>query len=376
MVIADFSAVFCTMFRFFHRFRWHILFWILYFVVWTGFSMYAYHSSLWLCLAVTATWFIGQAGMIYPTVYVLVPRFLKPRRVWWFVLYLLLSIAGSAAFTSVTSDLILKEVVPSYTLPFPALFGYVCIGNTYWALISIGFVVFRDRLRNERRTKLLEKEHTENELRFLKSQMNPHFLFNAINSIYVLIKKDPDLAAHTLASFSDMLRYQLYDCAADYIPVEKEVAYLENYIRLEQLRKGAALNIDYSTDESVRQFSIAPMLLMPLVENAFKYVSSYTDRENEVRIRLTYAGGLFVLEVGNTMEHANAASGAAGGTSPAGKTSHTSNIVPSSGTSRLTGGIGLGNVRRRLALLYPERHSLEIIPGNEYYTAFLKLQIV
>src|ERR1700743_532317 len=98
-----FSSVFCAMYRFVTRFRWHILFWLLYFAGWTGFSMFAYHGSLWFCLCVTTTWFLGQATMVYLTVYVWVPRFLKPRRVWWFVLYVILGIVFSAAFTAVTS---------------------------------------------------------------------------------------------------------------------------------------------------------------------------------------------------------------------------------------------------------------------------------
>jgi LytS/YehU family sensor histidine kinase len=190
--------------------------------------------------------------------------------------------------------------------------------------------------------------------------MNPHFLFNAINSIYVLIRKDPDLAEHTLARFSEMLRYQLYDCATDFIPIEKEIAYLENYMRLEQLRKGSMLTLDYCTEETVRHFSVAPLLLMPLVENAFKFVSSFTDRDNKVCIRLFFNDGRFLFEIGNTVDEF-------------GPLSRPGN--PPEQTGAAASGIGLENIRRRLELLYPMRHTLAIDAGREYYNVSLKLQL-
>ena len=350
--VTGFSQLFCIMARFLFRYRMHFLFWVLYFAGWTLFSVRMYHSSFWLALGVTMTWFLGQTSLVYLTVYFLMPRFLKPRRIWLFLLLLVGCVFCSATLTSVGWYFLVIKNVPSFSLPFSSLFWYAVMGHSYWVFLAIGIAIIRERLRNDRRKQRIEKEHIENELRFLKSQMNPHFLFNAINSIYVLIKKDPDLAEHTLARFSDMLRYQLYDCATDFIPIEKEITYLENYIRMEQLRKGPALSLDYLTDEEVRQFSIAPILLIPLVENAFKYVSSYTDRDNQIRIRLSFSGSMFMLECSNSVEE------------------------PGGSSARSAGGIGLENVRRRLQLLYPSRHTLDIISGSEYYAAILKLQII
>ncbi|HEY4063051.1 MAG TPA: histidine kinase [Puia sp.] len=333
------------------RFRWHILFWLAYFIGWTWFSVATYHTPLWIALSVTMAFFLGQATMIYLTIYRWIPRLFKPRRIGRFFAALTGTILCGAAFTTLTGHLLLTTTTSTYNYPLPTFFGYVLAGNVYWEFLAIGFFTVRDRLRNERRNQRLEKEHTENELRFLKSQMNPHFLFNAINSIYVLIRKDPGLAEHTLARFSDMLRYQLYDCATDFIPIEKEITYLENYIRLEQLRKGSMLDIDYSTDETVAHFSIAPLLLMPLVENAFKFVSSFSELPNQVRIRLLYADSQFVFEIGNTVD----------------EFVHTGQKKDS--------GIGLENVRRRLELLYPLQHTLTIDAAETYYTVALKLKV-
>jgi len=376
--ITGFSRLLCSMARFLHRFRWHILFWALYFIVWPSFSVLTYHSPVWIAFSITLAWFLGQAPMVYLTIYRWVPRLLKPRRIWLFFLAMAVNIFCSSAFTAISSYWLLEVTVKSFTLPLLTWFGYILSGNIFWAFVLASLTIIRDRLRNDRRNQRLEKEHTENELRFLKSQLNPHFLFNAINSIYVLIRKDPDLAEHTLARFSDMLRYQLYDCATDFIPIEKEITYLENYIRLEQLRKGPMLTIDYNADETVRHLAIAPLLLMPLVENAFKFVSSFTDRENLVRIRLFSGSPQFHLEISNTVDEpppANTQTVTAGPatTSPASAQSVTANpgAVPA-----ISGGIGLDNVRRRLELLYPQRHTLGIEANKEYYKVSLKLQVV
>jgi two-component system LytT family sensor kinase len=342
--------------RFLFRFRWHILFWIAYFIGWAWFSVSFYHTPVWKALGITLAFFLGQAPMIYLAFYRWMPRLLKPRRIGLFFLAVTITMLCCAAFTTLCVSPFFKTIPAYYDISLSTFFLYVLSGNIYWGFLAIGLKIVRDKIRNDRRNQRLEKEHTENELRFLKSQMNPHFLFNAINSIYVLIRKDPGLAEHTLARFSDMLRYQLYDCATDFIPIEKEITYLENYIRLEQLRKGPMLNIDYSAEETVGHFAIAPLLLMPLVENAFKFVSSFTDQPNTVRIRLSFDDGQFVFGIGNTVDEF---------------------VYSSPGSpdrKKPNSGIGLENVRRRLELLYPMQHTLTIDAEKEYYTVLLKIK--
>jgi LytS/YehU family sensor histidine kinase len=363
--------------RFLHRFRWHILFWIAYFIGFTWLSVSVYHTPFWRALGITLAWFLGQSTMIYLTVYNWMPLLLKPKRIGLFILAILGSILGGALLTAALVAPLLHNPGSSFTIPFDTFFGYALSGNLYWEFIAIGLTIFRDRLRNDRRNQRLEKEQMENELRFLKSQMNPHFLFNAINSIYVLIRKDPSLAEHTLASFSDMLRYQLYDCSTDFIPIEKEITYLENYMRLEQLRKGPMLSLEYTTEGTVRDFSIAPLLLMPLVENAFKFVSSFTELTNNIRIRLTYSDSFFIFEIGNTIdEFVHLAQGPTPDGSATGiRNSNGAIKNPNSAIRNPNSGIGLDNVRRRLELLYPLQHTLTIDPGETYYTVALKLKV-
>ncbi len=339
--------------KFLRRYRWHFLFWGLYCIGWSCLSVFLYKSPVLLAVAVCLCYLVGQATMVYLIIYRWMPRYMRLRRIVLFLGVVIFTAIVCGLFTAFVSYAFMKAEDPTHIMTLGTWLVYVLMANVYWAFLAVGVTIVRDRLRNERRNQRKEKEHAENELRFLKSQMNPHFLFNAINSIYVLIKKDPDLAEHTLARFSDMLRYQLYDCATDYIQIEKEITYLENYLRLEQLRKGSILVVDYQPEEGARDFSIAPLLLMPLVENAFKWVSSFTDRENRIFIRLSFDGAYFHFGISNTVD-------------PPG----------TGGTARTVGGIGLENVRRRLELLYPSRHTLEIDKGHEYFTVNLTLQVV
>jgi sensor histidine kinase YesM len=330
------------MIRFIRWYRWHILFWSLYLAGWTFFATRTYRETPGQALLVTIAYSLGQGPLLYLLVYRWIPRLMKPRKTVHFIIRVVAGLAIGAGFTTIAVYLLLGNLL---TMSWAALAGYTLLGNTYWVVLAVVVVTIRDRYRQE-------KQRSQTELRFLKSQMNPHFLFNALNSIYVLIRKDPDLAEHTLAGFSDMLRYQLYECASDHISVEREVTYLENFMRLEQLRKGDTLSVTYEKQKRFGHFTIAPLLIFPLVENAFKYVSSYPDKANEVGVRLSYIEPLFVLEVTNTIEP--------GATGEEGR----------------PGGIGLDNLRRRLALLYPGRHQLHLQQTGNTYTATLQVQVI
>ena len=330
----------------------HILIWLVYFIFWTSLSVYQYHTPFPYALLSTFIWFTGHATLVYACIYWLIPVFLAARRYTRFMLLLLLILPVGAAFIAGTAGALFRHITPAFNLSFGIFFFYILINNFCIAGLSIAAGLIRERFKNERRNRRIEKDRTENELRFLKSQVNPHFLFNAINSIYVLIKKDPNTAAATLAQFADMLRYQLYECNVDGIPIEKELAYLENYVNLEKLRKNQRTAIVFSVAEQVRYFSIAPLLLIPFVENAFKHVAPVKDGAASIRVDMQYIGDVFRLEVENTMDAS---------VKPAGENNY--------------GGIGLENVRRRLELIYPGRHTLHMNTVNCVYSVALQIKI-
>jgi sensor histidine kinase YesM len=334
------------------RYKLHILFWLVYFIFWTGFPALAYHVAPGHALLATIFYAIGQGGISYACIYWLIPRFFNTKRYGVFVLLLLAGLLLSAVFIVSSLEGMYRIVGGSFGYSLRAEFLYILMGNFYTLFLIAAIKLVRDKIRDGKKSQLLEKEKTENELQFLKSQMNPHFLFNAINSIYVLIKKDPDFAALTLVKFADMLRYQLYECNADKIPIEKEIVYLDNYIELEKLRKGTAIAIRYGVSERACHFQIAPLLIIPFVENAFKYVSSYPDRPNFVRIDIDCQDDIFELKVENSMD----------------------DEIPLP-KDKSWGGIGLENVKRRLELIYNSRHALSISTTGNVYSVLLTIKV-
>ena len=166
----------------------------------------------------------------------------------------------------------------------------------------------------------------------MKSQINPHFLFNSLNTVYFLIDKQNKDARDTLLQFSDLLRYQLYDCNADTVDIEKEIAYLSDYCHLQQLRKDSNYEVEMQAENS-RGFRIVPLLLIPFLENAFKHISHFSDRKNFVHVKICKKSDRFHFMVRNSKDRSG------------------TGIEPRSG-------IGLANVKRRLELMYPGKHSL------------------
>ena len=209
-----------------------------------------------------------------------------------------------------------------------------------------------DYARAQKRLVEITKERADAELMFLKSQINPHFLFNSLNSVYFLIDKSNKEARDALHKFSEMLRYQLYECGGEKIGIEKELMYLEDYVDLQRLRKDEQYCVNYSCAPDVKGFAIEPLLLIPFVENSFKHLSHYGNGKiNQVNIDISRTNGEFFFSVDNTVDNSRKSS-----TGP-------------------VGGIGLKNVKRRLELLYPEKHSLNVKEEEGWFKVKLKLKV-
>ena len=203
-----------------------------------------------------------------------------------------------------------------------------------------------DRLKTIAEVRKLEKEKSIAELELLKNQINPHFLFNALNSVYYKIERSNTEARDTLQEFSEMLRYQLYDCDREQVPIHKELSFLRSYIELQKARLNSNYTVEYEGLDTNMQFGISPFLLMPVIENCFKYVSNYPDQTNSIRIKIRVEKDHLLMETFNTCEAR----------------------IPSE-----NGGIGIDNVKKRLRLLYPGSHELKIKSDENSYTTFLKL---
>lgn len=207
-------------------------------------------------------------------------------------------------------------------------------------------------LRETRDVQELETQKMQSELNFLKTQINPHFLFNTLNNLYALTLKKSDKAPEIVVKLSEMMRYMLYECNERRVPLEKEVNYLQNYLDLEKLRQGEGTKIKFQIHGEVTHQEIAPLLFIPFLENSFKHGVTNTIHEGYVNILLDVEEDRLKLEIENSKPQ----------TMPA-------------ETHKKSGGIGLQNVRRRLNLLYPDQYDLLIKDTPRSYFVSLDLDL-
>lgn len=222
-------------------------------------------------------------------------------------------------------------------------------------LIATWASVFTYLIDKEKETKIeidnLKREKAESELKFLKTQINPHFLFNALNNIYSMAYSGDKMVPEKIAILSDMLRYVLYDCESDYIPLDMEIEYIKSFVEFQQLKTKEKQKITFTISDGVQNKQIAPMLLAPLVENGFKHSCIEKDRSGFVEIIFTVEKDKLVFNVRNSI--------------PKG-------LKPS---SKINGekGIGIENIKNRLKLLYPKKHNLIIEKDTKMHSVTLEL---
>ena len=319
--------------------------WVLYILFWLGVYWSQYEFSLLMIntLVYTAGHAIGFYGIAYG-----LNRFLVQGRYVMFFAGALAVILVASLLLALGLYLNIRLHETQYTFTFQQAFGLGFWSTLSMSLLMVSVKIIVGRVREQRLQRHQEQVRLESELQYLKAQVNPHFLFNAINSVYFLIKKDPDKAAETLIKLSDLLRFQLYDCSDERIPIEKELEYLTNFMALERIRKSNRVQVEYLCEGNLSGFEIAPFMLMPFLENAFKYVSNHADQSNLVQVTLDREGQTFKATFVNTHDNPGQAA---------------------------VGGIGLKNVKRRLELLYPSRHTLDIQQTPELYSVNLTLTL-
>lgn len=208
-----------------------------------------------------------------------------------------------------------------------------------------------DIIRASTRTLRLERDNLNLEVNFLRSQLNPHFLFNTLNNIYSLSIRNDAMASDLIMHLSEMMRYTLYDSNTEMVPLHMEAEFLKNYVELESVRYGKNASIRFECDtETMEEYQIAPLLMFPFVENAFKYSHSTTADKCWIHASMDVTDRQLRFEISNSK-----------GELPEGK--------------KVPGGIGLSNTRKRLMLLYPDQHLLFIENNPEYYKVVLTLTL-
>jgi sensor histidine kinase YesM len=328
----------------------HVFFWVLVFGIWYFLRVDDYSTEE-KAFHVTLIKVVELALMIYLTNYVLIPQLLYKKRYVWFVIIFILMIFGSSVLKmNILGRLLNNPELLNWSANLKKSLYNNIIPHFFLVIAGAAVKLMLDYGKLQKRMAETAREKAEAELSFLKSQINPHFVFNSLNSVYFLINKDNVEARGALHKFSEMLRYQLYEVRDDKIPIEKEINYLEDYMDLQQLRKDEKYTVQFNHSPEVKGFLIEPLLLVPFVENAFKHISHYPDKINFVKVDMTQSNGVFIFSVVNSKEQQR--------------------------VTEQHEGIGLNNVKRRLELMYPGKHELKIDEADDKFTVQLNLQLL
>ncbi|TWI95553.1 GHKL domain-containing protein [Mucilaginibacter frigoritolerans] len=332
----------------------HLLFWVIFFLMWNQ-VVYFYISNQINRLyfsALDVSLIIAAFYMIY--LYV-VPNYFRRKSVMRLMLLAFMVVILLAGLYSWIMTIFLHHRLVPIRFDFSWNYTDLQFNRFFIALLGVLAGCFvklgMDRIQVGRKMEIMEKEKSQAELTYLKAQINPHFLFNSLNSLYTQLELNPQAAKGTLVSLAELLRYQLYDCTADSIPLTKELAYLENYFNLQKIRKdncSASLLIKGYHEN----LQIAPLLLILFVENAFKYVSDYDEKENSIHIEINVTNTGINFYCVNTFD-----------------------VNYPQQADDMNKGIGLNNVKKRLELIYTHKFNLNVESKNELYRVELTLNL-
>ena len=332
----------------------------------------AYHISFWLVYLLLNSWlgslfnkieldraFLGEAfvlpvkiALTYFVFYFIIPLYLDRDKVWKLVgLTLLAFVVASLLYRIVTAFIFFPLFEPEHDIPFLFLPGFYLTAFDLFITVAAATTIkmIRVHYKSLEFEQQLLREKLQSELNFLRAQTNPHFLFNTLNNLYVLARKKSDRTADAIMMLSKIMRFVLYECRSPRIPVADESRIIQDYIELEKLRYNNRLSVQY--EESIEQAggSIAPLLLLPFVENSFKHGANSTTGDAHISVRLHLKNNILNFEVKNTAE----------------ETERPPNPE----------GIGLKNVKRQLDLIYPDRYEMTAGRENGFFTAKLRVKL-
>ena len=350
------------------RLKRHFAFWFFWWIFqgflysFVSFSLQiSYFQRLPLSMIESFCFLIPHIFLAYSLMYWLVPRFLLKGRYTMTVIAVSFLFLATAFISAIIGVYLLhfvrllvigKMYIPPPHLHdasiFPALLaglrGAITIGG-----IAAAIKIMKYWYTKEQRNLQLQKENVAAQMQILKAQIHPHFLFNTLNSIYAYTQNTSPVASKLLMGLSDMLRYMLYECNQPLVPLEKELKMLKDYISLEQVRYNDELDINVTLPSNASDLSIAPLLLIPFIENSFKHGTSQALEHPWVSLDISIHDTRFKMKLVN------------------GKSSGY--------TSKNNAGIGISNARKRLELLYPDKHSLRISDNDDVFVVNLTLEL-
>lgn len=341
--------------------RWlsHVLFWILLLLCYT-LAMKDGYGSIYESFNRNIILLLPQIIASYYLIYFLFPRFLYKEK---YVLFGILFLIGTYVFSFLARVLVIYVVEELYReLPFrqESLLEIATdvkrLYQDFFYKVYLPVFLFssvkliKERFEEKSRSELLKKEKVTAELNFMKAQIHPHFLFNTLNNLYVLTLQKSDEASETVLKLSEMLDYMLYKCNENRVTIAEEIQLIQNYIDLEKLRYGNRLELGFNKNIDDSQTQIAPLILISLIENAFKHGASGTVTIPKIKIEIAVKNKQLLFSIFNT------------------KPTHVQKDF-----TNFKKGIGLVNTKSQLQLLYPNKYSMEILEDKTSYN--VKLQI-
>lgn len=287
------------------------------------------------------------AAFFYFNLHILVPKLVGKRRFFLYFVIVALIITGVGYGAGYIQQFFNPEFTQKHE-SFTVAQNTAIITSFFAWVISSGMKITSEWFKSERMKKNIEHEKLQAEILFLKNQVNPHFLFNALNNIYSMQQLKSPKSGEAILKLSDLMRYTLYETSSATVPLENEITYLRNYVELQKLGIREDVNISFEVVGDPTGLQVEPLLLIPLVENAFKHGISYLGKE-PINIRLTIEDSSIQLRVENAI---NTVAG-----------------------NKHTTGIGLTNLRKRLSLLYPDSYHFEINDRDHKFIATLRINL-
>lgn len=324
----------------------HVLFWIVVVIYFT--LGYGKSGRYGVEIIRSLAFLPNHIWLVYAFLYFLVPVFLLKNRILFFFGLSILFLAANMFF--------------SYLINFKFLASESIQKGTWWSLgssllgsltvvgIAVSIKLLRYWYQQKQEVMVANQEKFSAELQMLKSQVHPHFLFNTLNNLYQLTLEQSKLASVIVLKLSDLLRYMLYECNSHLVPLEKEIAIIDNYMDLEKLRYGDRLEISKNYSGAFNNQLIPPLLFLPLLENCFKHGTSQQIDQCWISININVENDMLKMNLSNSKRK------------------------DGSNTS-FSGGIGLQNVEKRLQLLYKDKYKLKTSYADESYTVSLSIEL-
>ena len=354
-----------------YRIRRHLLFWG-FWGFWFGMvrelnpsylKLHGHFPNFFKTMAEAFLFLLPQAVLVYPLLYFILPRYFFNGKYikasLWIFVFLFLTILISAALL-IYIPWHKVAWIPSQAKLFEGTTNLQKLSQAYLsalqgslagAALAIGFKMSKYYYFKNLRNQQLQKENTESQLQLLKAQVHPHFLFNTLNNIYSQTQTESPKGSKMIIGLSDLLRYILYEGQKPLVPLKQELIMISEYINLEKIRYGNKLDVHVLTPDKTDDIFIAPLLLLPFVENCFKHGTSNMLQNPWINLTVELKDTTLVMKLMN------------------GKT-------PLNGNIQEKQGIGINNVSQRLNLLYKDKYDLQIREDEEVFVVDLRVELI